>query len=142
MIEQQAVVTQISTGQVWIKSLQSGACGGCMQQNTCSTATLAKLLPKREFAIDCDLGLQVGDEVMVAIDDTHLLATSIIIYLLPVVIMLLSVGLADAYLSDTAAAGLPVIALIVLLLSFWLINRCQSLVLLHVCFKPQIIRKC
>jgi len=43
MIEEQAQVTRVATGQVWIKSQQSGGCGACAQKSGCSTASLAKL---------------------------------------------------------------------------------------------------
>lgn len=141
MIEEAAVVTRVGDGQTWIKSLQSSACGGCMQQQSCGTATLAKILPKREFAVDSELVVRAGDRVMVAIDDAHLLLTSVLLYLLPLLVMLAGVGLAESYLPPIAADWLPEIALLVLLGSFWLIHRFQNLLLLQLCFKPQIVRK-
>ncbi len=141
MIEEAAVVTRISDGQTWIKSLQTSACSGCGQQQSCGTATLAKILPKREFAVDSDLVLQAGDRVTVAIDDTHLLLTSVLLYLVPLVLMLSGVGLAEHYLPVGVGDWLPEIALLSLLFSFWLINRSQHVLLLQLCFKPQIVRK-
>ncbi len=142
MIEEQAIVTQVSHGQVWIRRLQGGACGGCLQQASCGTATLAKLLPKREFAVECELSVQTGEQVVVAIDDAHLLSTSLLMYVLPLVAMLIVVGLASLALPAAVAdVWLPVIALSSLLLVFWLIHRFQAVFLLHYCFKPQIVRK-
>lgn len=142
MIEEAAIVTRIADGQVWIKSLQSNACGGCMQQASCGTATLAKWLPKREFAIDCDRMLRIGDQVQVAIDDTHVLLSSLVLYLLPLLTMLAGVGLASAFLPATVTASwLPEIALSILLSAFWLIHRLQNPLLMHFCFKPQIVAK-
>ncbi|ANE54530.1 MULTISPECIES: SoxR reducing system RseC family protein [Methylomonas] len=143
MIEEAAVVTRIGAdGRTWIKSLQTSACSGCMQQQSCGTATLAKVLPKREFAVDSDIALQAGDRVVVAIDDGHLLLTSLILYLLPLLIMLGGVGLAQACLPPPHNTDyLPEIALTSLLAGFALINRCQNLLLLHLCFKPQILKK-
>lgn len=142
MIEEQAVVTQVSQGQVWIQRLQGGACGGCMQQATCGTATLAKLLPKREFAVECELSVQAGEQVVVAIDDAHLLSTSLLMYVLPLLAMLIVVGLASVALpAAVAEVWLPAVALVSLLLAFWLIHRFQAVFLLHFCFKPQIVRK-
>jgi sigma-E factor negative regulatory protein RseC len=142
VIEESAVVTKIDNQQVWIKSLQSGACGGCMQQTSCGTATLSKLLPKREFAVDCDLTLKVGDQVKVAIDDSHLLFSSLLLYLLPLLIMLVGVTLADFWLPVAVSeVWLPVMALLLLLTAFWAIHRFQALLLLHFCFRPQIVEK-
>jgi len=142
MIEQQAIVTRAATQQVWIKSLNSGGCGSCMQRESCGTATLSKLLPKREFAVDCDMPLQVGDKVTVAIDDSHLLAISLLMYLAPVVLMLVVVMLASVLLPAVMQAWLPMVAVGVLALCFFLIHRFQWLLLLYTCFKPQVLHKC
>lgn len=142
MIEETAIVTRIIDGQVWIKSLRSGACGGCSQQTSCATATLSKWLPKREFCVECDLALTIGDQVRVAIDDSQLLASSVLLYLLPLLITFVGVGVANTYLPATITdAWLPEIALSLLLLTFWGIHRLQNLFLLFWCFRPQILGK-
>ncbi|MDD5227454.1 MAG: SoxR reducing system RseC family protein [Methylococcales bacterium] len=138
MIEEQAIVTRIEPNRVWIKSLQSSACGGCSQQMSCGTTTLAKLLPKREFAVDCDLDLQVGDLVRVQIDDSHLLLSSMLLYLLPLLVTLTSVGITNALL-PTLESWLPEIALVTLLLTFWLIHHFHTPLLVRFCFKPLIV---
>ncbi|MGD0959668.1 MAG: SoxR reducing system RseC family protein [Methylomonas sp.] len=142
MIEQSSVVTHIAPGQVRIKSRQNAGCCGCAQQDACTTATLAKLLPNREFSVESDLDLQVGDQVLVAINDSHLLTTSVLLYLAPLIVMLLATGAADVFLPASIADNwLPGIALFSLLATFWLINRFQSLLLLYFSFRPQIVRK-
>ena len=142
MIEESAIVTRVERDQVWIKSLQNGACGGCVQQSSCGTAMLSKWLPKREFAVDCDSRLQVGDKVRIAIDDSHLLLSSLVLYLLPLLLMLLGIGVAEFLLPRPILDNwLPEIALITLLLAFWLIHHFQNFLLIHLCFKPQIIAK-
>lgn len=140
MIEEQAIVTQVLQGQVFIKSLQSGACGGCAQQTSCGTATLAKILPKREFAVDCDLNLQVGDCVRVQIDDSHLILSSLLLYLLPLVVTLTSVGFANAFL-PMLESWLPEISLATLLLTFWLIHLFHTPLLVKFSLKPLIVGK-
>lgn len=142
MIEEKAIVTRIESGQAWIKGLQSGACGGCAQQAACGTATLTKILPKREFAVECDLKLNAGDQVVVAIDDAHLLLSSMLLYLLPLGLMFIGVGVAN-YLLPTALAEiwLPEIAIVSLLLAFALIHKLQTPLLVHFCSQAQIISK-
>lgn len=140
MIEEGAIVTRLDQGQVWIKSLQSGACGGCAQQTSCGTATLSKWLPQREFAVDCDQAFKVGDQVRVAIDDSHLLLGSLVLYVLPLLIMFFGIGLAEAFLPEAfTTAWLPEMSLSFLLLAFWLIHRLQRPLLLYFCFRPQIV---
>ena len=139
MIEEQAIVTRIEVNQVWIKSLQSSACGGCVQQTSCGTATLAKLLPKREFALDCDLNLQVGNCVRVQIDDSHLILSSLLLYLLPLIVTLTVVGFANTL--PMLETWLPEISLATLLLTFWLIHLFHAPLLVKFSLKPLITGK-
>lgn len=141
MIEETALVTRVANGQVWIKSQQGGACGSCMQQSSCGTATLAKLLPKREFAVACDLPLQSGDQVRVAIDDSCLVLGSLLIYLLPLLVMLLPVVVVKQFL-PAATDWLPELALSALLLAFWVVHRLQASWMRIIRFRPAIIGKC
>jgi len=127
MSEEIAVVTRSENGKVWIKSLQNSACGGCAQQASCATATLAKWLPPREFPVDAGVDLNVGDKVCVSIDASALLLGSVLLYLSPLLLMLAGVGLADRLLPQAMADDwLPEIALSVLLLAFALIHRLQT----------------
>jgi sigma-E factor negative regulatory protein RseC len=139
MIEEQAIVTRIESNRVWIKSLQSSACGGCVQQTSCGTATLAKLLPKREFAVNCDLDLQAGDCVRVQIDDSHLILSSLLLYLLPLIVTLTVVGFANTL--PMLETWLPEISLATLLLTFWLIHHFHAPLLVRFSLKPLIVGK-
>lgn len=141
MIEEAAVVTRVAPGLAWIKGQPGSACGGCSQQAECGTATLAKLLPKREFAVACELPLKAGDRVKVALDDARLLQGSLLVYGLPLLAMLLAVAAARLLLPG-AADWLPEIALSALLLAFGLIHRIQRRWLSMTGFKPVIIGKC
>jgi len=141
MIEETAIVTRIGGGRVWIKSQQGGACAGCMQQSSCGTAMLSKLLPKREFAVNCELPLQSGDQVRVAIDDSSLLLGSLLLYLLPLLVMLMAITVVNL-LFPAAAGWLPELALTALLLTFWCIHRLQAGLLPTSRFKPTIVGKC
>jgi sigma-E factor negative regulatory protein RseC len=126
MIEEIAVVTRVETGRLWIRRRQNGACGGCIQQSTCGTSAMAQWLPKREFAVECAVSVRVGDPVRVAIDDSHVLLGSALLYLLPLLAMLTGVGWAKALLPTVADAWLPEIALTGLLLAFWAIHHLQK----------------
>lgn len=126
MSEEFAVVTRSENGKIWIKSLQNGACGGCVQQEACATATLVKWLPPREFPVDAGFDLNVGDTICVSINDSSLLLGSVLLYLLPLLLMLAGAGIADRLLPATVDNWLPEIALSLLLLAFALIHRLQT----------------
>lgn len=141
MIEESAVVTRVGPGLVWIAGQQNSACGGCMQQAECGTATLAKLLPKREFAVACGLPLQAGDQVRVAIDDSSLLLVSLLVYGLPLAVMLLAVACVQYFLPGLVD-WLPEISLLGLLLAFGFIHYFQQHWLVETGYRPVIIGKC
>lgn len=138
MIEEQAIVTRVGEGQVWIKSLQSGACGGCSQLAGCTSAAVSEILPKREFALDSDLNLQTGDCVRVQIDDSHLVLSSMLLYLLPLVVTLTVVCTANTFF-PILEKWLPEISIVTLLITFWLIHHFHAPFLVKFSLKPQIV---
>lgn len=141
MIEEVAVVTRTAAGKVWIKSLQSGACGGCAHRSGCATQSIGQMLPKREFAIDCGLPLQPGDQVRVAIDDSALLKGSLLLYLLPLLLTLPPLLLLKQWLPQLDA-WLPELALGGLLLAFAVVHRLQAIWMRHSRLQPNILGKC
>lgn len=100
-------------------------------------------MPKREFAVESDLNLQAGDQVRIVIANSGLLFSSILLYFLPLVGMLLAVSLANSLLSPPMAnIWLPGIALLTLLLIFLLIHHFQTRLLVYICCKPRVVGKC
>lgn len=140
MIEEIAIVTRTESTQVFIKSLQSGACGGCSQLAGCTSAAVAAILPKREFALESDLTLKVGDCVRVQIDDSHLILSSMLLYLLPLIVTLTIVCFANTFL-PMLENWLPEISITTLLLTFWAIHHFHAPLLVKFSLKPQITGK-
>lgn len=142
MIEEPAVVSRVHGNKIWIKSRQGSACGACAQQQSCSTAVLKKLAPNREFMLESHLALNPGDQVMVGIDNAHLLLGSVLLYLIPLIFSLAGVGLLNAFLPPTLVEEwLPEIFLVLLLTMFFLIHQFQNYLLLRVCCQPRIVGK-
>lgn len=112
-----------------------------MQQHSCGTATLSKLLPQRELSLTCELALQPGDRVRVAIDDSCLVWGSLLLYLLPILLTLLTVAWAERFL-PALTYWLPELALLTLLLAFGCIHRLQAAWLPTGRFRLLIVGKC
>lgn len=139
MIEDIAVVTRAEDGRAWIRRRQNGACGGCMQQASCGTATLGRLLPNRELEIATSLDLQAGDRVRVTIDEAYLLSGSALLYLLPLLLVFAWVGLAKVLLpAEAAEAWMPEIALAGLLQAFRAIHVVQKRLLRYI-VRPDVV---
>jgi len=144
MIEELAVVVKIENHQVWVEAGQNSACGGCQQKASCTTNALGSVLKKRSVPVDCDIQLKTGDEVMVAIDESLLLRASLLLYLLPLIALFTGAAIADWLLADnTRSADLWIAgsALMCFLLSLWLINKAQSLLILNHYARPVVVKK-
>jgi sigma-E factor negative regulatory protein RseC len=144
MIEELAVVVKIENHQVWVESGQNSACGGCLQKASCTTHALGGVLKKKSVPVDSDIQLKTGDEVLVVIDENLLLRASLLLYLAPLIALFTGAGIADWLLADDAPhADLWIAASAVasFLLSLWIINKVQSLLILNYYGRPVVVRK-
>ncbi len=143
MIEELAVVVKIENHQVWVTRGSSSACGGCQQKAACTTHALGSVLSKKSVPVDCDLALQMGDQVVIAVDENVLLHVSLLLYLLPLIALFTGAGLADWLIEAGAGNADLWIAgsgLLGFLLSLWLINTVQSQLVLSVS-RPVVVKK-
>ena len=144
MIEELAVVVKIDNHQVWVESGQTSGCGGCQQKASCTTNAIGSVLKKKSVPVDCDIQLKTGDEVVVAIDENLLLRASLLLYLMPLIALFTGAGIADRMLPDNgqyADLWIAGSALLSFLLSLWLINKAQRLLIPNYYARPVVIRK-
>jgi sigma-E factor negative regulatory protein RseC len=143
MIEELAVVVKIENHQVWVEAGQNSACGGCRQKASCTTNALGSVLKKKSVPVDSDIQLKTGDEVMVAIDESLLLRASLLLYLVPLVALFTGAGIADWLLADNilyADLWIAGSAILSFLISLWLINQAQSLLILNYYARPVVVQ--
>jgi sigma-E factor negative regulatory protein RseC len=143
MIEESAVVVRINNHQVWVESGQNSACGGCMQKASCTTSAIGSVIKKKSVPVDSDIQLKTGDQVMVAIDENLLLRASLLLYLVPLIALFTGAGIADGLLADNAKSAdlwIAGSAVLSFLVSLWLINKAQSLLILSYA-RPVVVRK-
>ena len=144
MIEELAVVVKIENHQVWVEAGQNSACGGCQQKVSCTTNALGNVLKKKSVPVDSDIQLKPGDEVLVAIDESLLLRASLLLYLVPLISLFTGAGIADWLLADNilyADLWIAGSAILSFLISLWLINQAQSLLILSYYARPVVVRK-
>ncbi|MCK9396008.1 MAG: SoxR reducing system RseC family protein [Methylobacter sp.] len=144
MIEELAVVVKIENHQVWVESGQNSACGGCLQKTSCSTNAIGSVLKKKSVPVDSDIQLKTGDEVLVAIDENLLLRASLLLYLVPLIALFTGAAMADWLLADDvphADLWIAGSAVASFLLSLWIINKAQSLLILNYYARPVVVRK-
>lgn len=144
MIEEVAVVMKIENHQVWVEAGPNSACGGCLQKASCTTHALGGVLKKKPVPVDSTIPLKIGDEVRVAIDENLLLRASLLLYLVPLIALFMGAGVADWLVADNAPQAdlwIAGSAFLSFLLSLWLINKTQSLLLLNYYARPVVAGK-
>jgi len=141
MLEESAIVVKIDAGQTWVVGTQNNACSACAQKTSCSSTALANVLKKKPVPVDNEFTLQIGDTVVVAIDESLLLRAAFSLYLLPLIALFIGAGIADGLTSDTAPYA-----------DLWIAGSALSSLALilfiqkHASFKeyvrPVVIKKC
>lgn len=114
MIEEYAVVTERLDGHVMLEVERRTACGLCGQKRGCGNATWGKFLghKRQEFVAENAIDANVGDSVVVGINEREILSTVFYLYIVPLLSMLAAAVLADRFLNNefyvilAAGAGL------------------------------------
>ena len=106
MIEGIAQVVAVEGKQAWLVPEQTTSCGGCASASACGAkgiGTTASRLELRRFQLVNDVGLRVGERVVVGIRENALLRASLTAYAIPLATLLIAGALAQwAYGSDVA----------------------------------------
>lgn len=105
MLEEFAIVVKKivknNVQSIWVAGIQQSGCAGCLQKATCSSHALGSVLKRKPVQVDALMPLDIGDHVLVCIDEKHLLRAALTLYLLPLVAVFAGVGLAESWLPTT-----------------------------------------
>lgn len=102
MIEEFAVITKRFDDHVMLEIERRTACGLCGQKRGCGNATWGRLLghESHEFAAENAINANVGDSVVVGIDERVVLSSAFYLYVVPLFTMLAGAVLADVLLNN------------------------------------------
>ena len=114
MIEEYAVVTTRVENLATLEIERRTACGLCGQKRGCGNATWGKLLGHKSQTISAEnvIDANVGDSVVVGIDERIFLKSVFYLYIVPLLFMLLGAIFADTFFDNqlyvivAAASGL------------------------------------
>lgn len=91
MIEERARVVALETGAVWVETLRQSACGSCAAQKGCGHSAIARMSEKpMHVRALTEARYHIGDEVIIGIPEDILLKGSLIAYLMPLMLALVS----------------------------------------------------
>ncbi len=85
MIEERAVITEKSDSKVIFEVERTKPCGICGQTRGCGNATWGKLLGHQQHAVKADnpINANVGDHVIVGVEEKVILNAAMYLYVLP-----------------------------------------------------------
>lgn len=76
---------RVEDGRVWVDARARSSCGRCASKGGCSTVTLSRLFcaSPRLFSLSTNLNLNVGDVVIIGMDERLILKSALTAYALP-----------------------------------------------------------
>lgn len=91
MIEERAVVKGIDGSTIKLEGYQKPSCGGCAQKTSCGTSVLSRFMGNKEveLVVQSDLSLNLGDEVLIGVEESAMLGGAISVYILPLLMFFL-----------------------------------------------------
>jgi len=94
MIEEQATVVAIDDDNVTVTSTIKSACSGCQQVDNCGSGQVAKAFPQKKLSltVKSTLALELGDRVVLGLNESALLQSAWQVYLWPLLGLLLASG--------------------------------------------------
>ena len=89
MITETATVVSIENNQTWVETQRKSACGQCSASKGCGTSVLSKVIGNKLSKIKAinNIDAQVGDEVVIGLNEQSLLKGAFITYMLPLIFM-------------------------------------------------------
>lgn len=110
MIEESGRVVATESGSVWVETIRQSACDSCNAKAGCGHSTLAKLgRDSVHMHARCDIDVAIGDQVVVGVPEAIMVKSSLLAYLMPLLLMLVAVLAADSVWGQdliTALAGI------------------------------------
>lgn len=102
MIEENAIVTEQLGGQVRLEIIRRTACGICGQTRGCGNATWGKMLGHAETTLQVDnaINAQVGDHVVVGIEEKAFLNATFLLYVVPLCALFAGALLAQVFFNQ------------------------------------------
>ncbi|SDT93464.1 SoxR reducing system RseC family protein [Halopseudomonas salegens] len=109
MIEERGRVLSVEADAVWVETMRQSTCGSCQARAGCGSALLQKVGIGNRLGfirVSTDRSLQVGDQVTIGVPEQAVVMSSLLMYLLPLVLMF-----AAGLLLQEAGLGEPLVIL-------------------------------
>lgn len=148
MIEQIATVVAVEGGSAWVESQRQSACGACAMNQGCGVGIFARVFGfnSPQLKVTHIEGIEVGDRVVLGIDEQALVRGSFAAYIMPILFMLGFALLGDMLISRWLVALKPdVIVLLSGLIGLFVglawLNRHSRRIVRDCRYQPLILHK-
>lgn len=91
MITESGRVVAVSGDKVWVQTIRTSACESCSARSGCGQRVLASVSGGKanQVLVPNTLGVGVGDEVKLAVEESALMRASLLVYALPLLLMVI-----------------------------------------------------
>ncbi|OGT20227.1 MAG: hypothetical protein A2V90_03625 [Gammaproteobacteria bacterium RBG_16_57_12] len=99
MIEETAQVVAVDGEYAWVETRRKTTCGNCAANTGCGTSVLQKVLGQKRNRLKVinHAAAQVGDEVVIGIQEQALVRGSLMVYMVPLLAMLAAAMLGEQF---------------------------------------------
>jgi len=89
MIEAKARVVRTDGVAAYVEAQNASSCGACSSGKACGVSLLGQMFggPAREFRVLNPVGARTGDSVVIGLHEHALLKSSLVVYLLPLLLL-------------------------------------------------------
>ena len=90
MLEEYGRVVALDENVAMVETIRASSCQSCEAKSTCGQGAISKVIGQKSCVISAlnSFSLQVGDEVVLGLEETTLLKSALLAYLLPLVLMI------------------------------------------------------
>jgi sigma-E factor negative regulatory protein RseC len=87
MLEEHGIVVDADSYFAWVETVRKSSCGQCAESKGCGTAALAEVVGNKptRIRVQNTLAAKTGDHVVIGLEESALLRSSLTLYMLPLV---------------------------------------------------------
>lgn len=128
MLEEKGVVVAIEDDLIWVQTEIKTTCGSCQAKDNCATSSIAQAFSNKPnlISVKSDLAVNVGDTVVIGIEDGFVVQSAFYVYIFPIVGFMLMAFIAEQLVGINGNTGELIRVLIAFFggwLGYWLARR-------------------
>ncbi|WP_417596626.1 SoxR reducing system RseC family protein [Oceanospirillum sp.] len=105
MLEEQAIVVDVSVGEVWVETCRQTACQSCSAKSSCGHSLLSKISSGKtqRLQVQTNQKFQVGDQVILGLGEGAFIRGSALVYLLPLLTLMAGALIGEQFFGQDSA---------------------------------------